>query len=275
MKTPTIVSNRISTTSTEPTTIPPSSGDRLEEAIDAEIDLLLNSTLSTTIISNEQPSDDLTFDEQIDLRSATIESSENDDHDVLLRELQKLTLKINQKAQLIKERDAEIKRLKLTMIGLSRNSILQEKIFLSLFLDMPVDETTREYILHLANKIRHSSAEHKYTGNLLTDAKRLGLKFEQLNQSLDGKHSITATARDLCMKIIPESERQVDHWNQLKDDVLLKERIFLGVPRRCSVGDVVLTMTVPSFLRRFLRTLLRTATGGSTATTYKSDWLFA
>lgn len=46
-----------------------------------------------------------------------MEPNEDDDNNVLLEELKKLNVKIHQQAQLIKERDVGIKRLKLTTIG--------------------------------------------------------------------------------------------------------------------------------------------------------------
>ena len=97
--------------------------------------------------------------------------------------------------------------------------------------DMPTDESARDYIIHLANRIRISASGYKYAGNLINDAKKLGLKVEELKQSLDGKNPISTTARSLFKKIVPPSDRQVDHWNKLSPDVLMKEKILLGKRR--------------------------------------------
>lgn len=88
---------------------------------------------------------------------------------------------------------------------------------------MPTDDAAREYTLYLANKIRHSSAEYKYGGNLISNFKRLGLNLEQLNQSLNAKNPIATNERELFRKMILGNKRQVEHWNQLTDDVLMKE----------------------------------------------------
>ena len=69
----------------------------------------------------------------------------------------------------------------------------------------------------------------KYEGNLSKDATRLGLNIHKLAEVLKVKGPITSTARDLFKIIVPERDRQVDHWNDLKEDVLVKEKILIGM----------------------------------------------
>lgn len=119
---------------------------------------------------------------------------------------------------------------------------------------MPTDEAARDYILYVANRIQHSSDGFKYSGNLTVDAKRLGLPLDKLNESLNAKNLIATTARNLFKKMVPESERQVDHWNQLKPDVLMKEKILLSM--RTIFCNIVFSLSfdVPAcsdFLERY------------------------
>lgn len=92
-----------------------------------------------------------------------------------------------------------------------------------------MDEAARGYILYVANRIQHSSNGFKYSGNLTVDAKRLGLPADKLAETLNAKNLIATTARNLFKQMVPECERQVDHWNQLKPDVLMKEKILLSM----------------------------------------------
>ncbi|CAF4849894.1 unnamed protein product, partial [Rotaria socialis] len=59
-------------------------------------------------------------------------------------------------------------------------------------------------------------------------AKRLGIGVEKLIEVLKLKDGISSIARQLFKRIIPESQRSVDHWNQLSAGVILKEKILIG-----------------------------------------------
>lgn len=59
----------------------------------------------------------LDFDESIEFLSNTIKDNIDEESDCLLKEIQKLTLKVKQQSEMIKERDIEIKRLKSTTIS--------------------------------------------------------------------------------------------------------------------------------------------------------------
>ena len=82
---------------------------------------------------------------------------------------------------------------------------------------------------HLADKIRHQSSAHKYTGNLSVDAKRLGIKVDQLNETLKLKNGIASIARDIFKKIVPEHYMTVENWNKLPEEILMKEKILIGI----------------------------------------------
>ena len=63
------------------------------------------------------------FDEDVGFLSNLVQENEEDEPDRLLQEVQKLTLKVKHQEQMIKERDVEIKRLKLTTISSCLNPI--------------------------------------------------------------------------------------------------------------------------------------------------------
>lgn len=137
---------------------------------------------------------------------------------------------------------------------------------------MPTDEAARDYILYIANRIQHSSNGFKYSGNLTVDAKRLGLPLDKLTESLNAKNLTATTARNLFKRMVPESERQVDHWNQLKPDVLMKEKILLSM--RTIFCNIVFSSSFDracSF--RFPRKILRPARSRSEKTSHQSSWM--
>lgn len=94
---------------------------------------------------------------------------------------------------------------------------------------MPVDQATRDYLTYVVDSVKSQTTGHIYTGNLSLDAKRLGISLEQLHEIVKNKVPTTTIARDLFKKMIPESQRQVDKWNQLTGDVLLKEKLLIGI----------------------------------------------
>jgi hypothetical protein len=98
-----------------------------------------------------------------------------------------------------------------------------------IFLDIPTDVAVQNYILSLAAKVRQQTITFKYEGDLAKDATSLGLKVYALNEALKMKTGITSVARELFKMIVPEHRRQVDHWNDLTEDVLLKEKILIGM----------------------------------------------
>ncbi|CAF2978492.1 unnamed protein product [Rotaria sp. Silwood2] len=140
-------------------------------------------------------------------KSSTIE--QNNENSIYLERIQDLSLKVKQQAKIIKQQTVEIKRLRSTTIEIPKEPLIQE------------------YILYLGDKVRQQTSLHKYEGNLENEAIQLGLTIDQLNEILKSKGGITTIARDLFKKIVPESRRQVDNWNQLEEDVLLKEKVLI------------------------------------------------
>lgn len=93
---------------------------------------------------------------------------------------------------------------------------------------MPRDQGTRDYLCYVVEKIRHQTCDHKYNGNLTDDARKLGIQVNKLNEILKLRHGVTSIAREIFKTIIPESDRQVDHWNKLSEYILIKEKILIG-----------------------------------------------
>ena len=163
------------------------------------------------------------FDDVID---QSRELDEDVYNDIYLEKINSLSLKVNQQLSLIKERDDEIKRLRSTTIGkclVRSNRVSRSRSV------MPRDQTTREYLCYLADKIRNQTIGHKYAGLLANDAKRLGLRLDQMNEILNSKNGITSIARDLFKAMVPEEDRSVDHWNKLPEGILLKEKTLIGM----------------------------------------------
>ncbi|CAF3871082.1 unnamed protein product [Rotaria sp. Silwood1] len=134
---------------------------------------------------------------------------QNNDNSIYLERIQDLCLKVKQQAKIIKQQTVEIKRLRSTTIEIPKEPLIQG------------------YILYLGDKVRQQTSLHKYEGNLENDAIQLELPIDQLNEILKSKGGITTIARDLFKNIVPESRRQVDNWNQLEEDVLLKEKVLI------------------------------------------------
>jgi hypothetical protein len=85
--------------------------------------------------------------------------------------------------------------------------------------------------LDFAAKIRQQTTAYKYEGNLTKDAKSLGLRVDQLNEVVKCKAPITSIARELFKQMVPEHRRQVDRWNDLDPDVLVKETILISMSK--------------------------------------------
>jgi hypothetical protein len=93
---------------------------------------------------------------------------------------------------------------------------------------MPTDQATREYLCYLTEKIRQQTIGHKYSGALSTDAQRLGVLPNRINEILNTKGGIASIARELFKTMVPEHDREVYHWNKLSEHVLLKEKALIG-----------------------------------------------
>ena len=93
---------------------------------------------------------------------------------------------------------------------------------------MPTDQATREYLSYLTEKIRQQTIGHKYAGALSTDARRLGVPPDRINEILNTKCGIASIARELFKTMVAEHDREVDHWNKLPEHVLLKEEVLIG-----------------------------------------------
>ncbi|CAF4071104.1 unnamed protein product [Rotaria sordida] len=165
------------------------------------------SSFSTTN-SNKKNKTQTMFDGTFDA-SITITDENENGIDIYLDRINQLSLKVQQQAQLLKQRDAEIKRLQSTMI------------------EIPTDQATQDYICHMGDKIRQNTKEHIYVGNLTDDARLLGINVQQLKEILNMEDAITSIAREIFKKMIPEHKRTVKHWNDLPEDIILKEKLLI------------------------------------------------
>ncbi|CAF4903266.1 unnamed protein product, partial [Rotaria sp. Silwood2] len=86
--------------------------------------------------------------------------------------------------------------------------------------------------MYLGDKTRQQSTEYKFTGNLVDEAKTLGINVDQLNEILNSKAGTTSVARDLFQAIVPENRRKVDRWNQLDEDIFIKEKLLIEFTER-------------------------------------------
>ncbi|CAF1031640.1 unnamed protein product [Didymodactylos carnosus] len=144
--------------------------ERVNNSRDIVIPIELDNLLSqATMKPIRQEKTKITYDHIINASSTIMGDNENDFY---MKKINQLSTKVNQQAQLIKERDAEIKRLKSTSIG------------------MLTDEAAREYILFFADQVRQQTTAYKFNGNLGADTKRLELSLEQINEVLNGKEFI-------------------------------------------------------------------------------------
>ena len=127
---------------------------------------------------------------------------------------------------------------------------------------MPTDQATREYLCYLNEKIRQQTIGHKYAGTLSTDARRLGILPDRVNEILNARGGITSMARELFKTMVPEHDREVDHWNKLPEDVLLKEKVLIGT-RSSALPLRHVTPFVSMLSFRLLGSLLRASASGT------------
>jgi hypothetical protein len=116
---------------------------------------------------------------------------------------------------------------------------------------LPTDQATREYLCYLADKIRNQTTGHKYVGLLPNDAKRLGVKLDRMNEILNSSNGITSIARELFKTMVPEDDRQVDHWNKLPESVLLKEKVMIGTSSSLSSLKESCSSRFPFLIQNF------------------------
>lgn len=106
--------------------------------------------------------------------------------------------------------------------------IYLDKFSIIFLLAMPRDQATRNYIAYIAEKIRQQTTGHRYTGNFNQDAKTLGIKPEKLMEILKSKRNVTSIARDIFKTMFPEKEFSDKHWNNLPEDIRIKESFLIG-----------------------------------------------
>jgi len=95
-------------------------------------------------------------------------------------------------------------------------------------LEIPTDQATRDYICHVADKIREITIGHRYVGSLNNDAKTLGISPMELNDILKKDIGISGIARLIFKRIVPEKKRTVNQWKDLGQDVIVKEKTLLS-----------------------------------------------
>lgn len=93
---------------------------------------------------------------------------------------------------------------------------------------MPSDQATRDYLFFMVEKIHQQTKKYEYQGNLTIDSNRLGIPVVKLNEILNSKIAIASIARNIFKIMIPESNRNVDHWNKLSEAVRTKEKLLIG-----------------------------------------------
>lgn len=96
---------------------------------------------------------------------------------------------------------------------------------------MPVGQATRDYLLYVVEKIGQQTKKYQYQGNLTMDSNRLGIPVVKLNEILNLNNGIPSIARNLFKTMIPEADRNVNHWNKLFEGVLTKEKLLIGKVR--------------------------------------------
>ncbi|CAF4345374.1 unnamed protein product [Rotaria sp. Silwood2] len=124
---------------------------------------------------------------------------EDNEDNCYAQKIRELSNKVKEQEAIIKNQTAEIKRLRTTTLG---------------------------------DKTRQQSTEYKFTGNLVDEPKTLGINVDQLNEILNSKAGTTSVARDLFQAIVPENRRKVDRWNQLDEDIFIKEKLLIEFTER-------------------------------------------
>lgn len=95
--------------------------------------------------------------------------------------------------------------------------------------EIPKDPIIQEYIVSFADKIRAQTSARKYQGHLVNDSVSLGLTVDQLEKIMKPNNSTTSIARELFKEMVPENRRYVSHWNQLDEDILMKEKTLISM----------------------------------------------
>lgn len=121
------VQKKLSARSINPSPPPP---PQLVDITPEELNLIIDSKLETTIGSTQRDYADVPFEEHTESLAMSMTVDEDNDNDYLVQEIQKLTLKVKDQCQMIKDRDIEIKRLKSTTISSLLNVILHRFIAL-------------------------------------------------------------------------------------------------------------------------------------------------
>lgn len=101
----------------------------------------------------------------------------------------------------------------------------------------------------MADKIRQNTTGYKYVGNLTKDAETLGIPVAELNEILNSKGGVTAIARELFKRIVPENKRSVAHWNKLSNEVVLREK---QVIRKWIIKCVCFPLNISLIFSEFL-----------------------
>ncbi|CAF2089770.1 unnamed protein product [Rotaria magnacalcarata] len=146
------------------------------------VDVISFDSLSTPA-AYEKNKSRTTFESTFD---TSIAGTNENGNDIYIDKINELSLQLDQQTQIIKERDAELKRLR------------------SISIEIPTDQAVRDYICYFAGKIKQQTTGHRYTGNLTNDAKRLGIGVEKLIEVLKLKSALSSIARELYKRIIPE-----------------------------------------------------------------------
>ncbi len=97
-----------------------------------------------------------------------------------------------------------------------------------LFLEIPTDPSVQSFLISFGDEIRQKTTDYKFNGNLSKEAKCLGLNIVQLNEALKLRGGVNIIARELFKFMVDENCRQVDSWNELSPEVLVKEKLLIG-----------------------------------------------
>lgn len=148
-----------------------------------------------------------------------------DENNIYAAKINELSAKLKEYEETIKK-NAEIKRLRMTTIGNLYYCFLN---LFFLFLEIPTDVAIQNYLIFFADKVKRNSGEYKFVGNLAAEAKTLGIQLPELKKALESRAPITSIARGLFQVIVPQHRRNVNHWNELDADILVKEEALLSM----------------------------------------------
>ena len=155
----------------------------------------------------------------------SIRFDEDNENEFFINKINQLNAQTHQLKLLVQQRDSEIKRLRSTTISML--SSLSSLAFMYFCLALPTEQVTRDFICHMSDKIKQSTTEYKYLGNLSKDAQRLGIHVTKLTEFLTSKTSISSIARNIFKEIVSVDKRNVSCWNELPDDVVCKEKMLI------------------------------------------------